>query len=98
MAACRGRYLVEDGEGVAHGAVGLAGDYSECLSVGLDALLLCHICEMVNGVVDCDALEVVDLAAAQDGGDDLMLLGRGENEYHIRRRFLKRLEESVECL
>ena len=53
---------------------------------------------MVHHVVDGDALEVVDLAAAEYCGDDLVLLGGGENEDYIGGWFLKGLEESVECL
>ena len=42
-----------------------------------------------------DQLEVVALAAAQDGDRDLVHLGRREDELHVRRRLLERLQEGV---
>ena len=44
------------------------------------------------------SLEVVDLAAREDGGQDLVLLGRGEDEDDMGGRFLQRLEEGIEGL
>ena len=38
------------------------------------------------------------LAARQDGRRDLVELGRGEDEDHVRRRLLEGLEEGVEGL
>ncbi len=53
---------------------------------------------MVDHVAHGYALEIVDLTTREDGGDDLVFLGCGENEDDIGRRFLKGLEESVESL
>ena len=43
-----------------------------------------------------DHAEVVLLAARQDRVGDLVVLGRGEDELHARRRLLERLQERVE--
>ncbi len=45
-----------------------------------------------------NALEVVNLATAQDSGYHLVLLRRGQDEDHIRRRLLQRLQEGIESL
>ena len=88
--------LVEDGEGIAHTAVSLLGDDGEGLFLEGDAFLLCHALQMVDGVADGHALEVVDLATAEDGGEYLVLLGGGENEDDVCRGFLEGLQERIE--
>ena len=45
---------------------------------------------------NADAVEVVGLAAAEDGGEYLVLLGRGEDEDGMCGRFLQSLQEGVE--
>lgn len=52
--------------------------------------------QMVGNVPHCYAVEVVDLAAGEYCRYYLVLFGCGKDEYDIRRRFLKGLEESVE--
>ena len=88
--------LVEDGEGVAHTAVGFLGDDGEGLFVIGDALLFGHVLQMIDGVADGHPFEVVDLTTAEDGGQDLVLLRRGEDEDDVCGRFLECLEEGVE--
>ena len=90
------RSLVEDAQRVAHAAVGLLGNDGQRLVLILDALLLGHVLQVGHGVLHRHALEVVNLAAAQDGGQDLVLLGGGEDEDDVCRRLLQRLEEGVE--
>ena len=52
--------------------------------------------QMINGITNRHPLEVIDLTAAQDGGQDLVLLRRGEDEDDMCRRFLQCLEEGIE--
>ncbi len=89
--------LVEDGQGVAHAAVGFLGNHGERLLLVGIAFLLRHHLQIVDSVLHGHAFEIVDLAARDDGWQQLMLLCRGENEYHVGRRFLKSLEEGIEC-
>ena len=42
-------------------------------------------------------MEVVDLAARENGWNDFMLLGGCENENHIARGLLTRLQKRIEC-
>ena len=91
--ACR---LVEDGEGIAHTAVCFLGDDSECLILVFHAFLLSYHLQVGDGVSHGHALEVVNLASAQDGRQNLVLLGGGEDEDDVRWRLLQRLEKGVE--
>ena len=51
---------------------------------------------MVNHVAHGDALEIINLAPGEDGGDNLVFLGGGEDENHIARGLLEGFQESVE--
>lgn len=53
---------------------------------------------MLGDVIDGDALEVVNLAAREDGRDDFVFLGGSEDEFGIRWRLFKGLEERVESV
>ena len=52
---------------------------------------------MVGDVADSDALKIKNLAARENGRQDLVLFSRRQDEYGMCRRFLKRFEECVEC-
>ena len=52
--------------------------------------------QMFRDQVRRDAMEIEALAAAQDCRQNLLRLGRREDELHVRRRFLERLQERVE--
>src|SRR5439155_20440235 len=41
-------------------------------------------------------MKIKALAAAQNRWQNLLRLGRGEDEFHVWRRFLERLQESIE--
>ena len=88
--------LVEDGEGVAHTTICLFGDDGQCLLLILDALFLSDGLQMVDRVTDGHPFEVVNLTTAEDGGQDLMLLGGGEDEDDMCGRLLERLQKGVE--
>ena len=92
----RGGHLVEDGQCVAHGAVGLLGDDVERGGLGLDIFLLTDVLQLLHDVGHGDAGKIIDLATRQDGGNHLLLLGGGKDEDGIFGRFLQRLEEGIE--
>ena len=94
--AAETHHLVEDGKGVAQGAVGFLGNDVKGFGFGLYAFALGHESQMFGDVVDGDALEVEDLATRQDGGDNLVLLCGGQDELGIRRRLFQRLQEGIE--
>ena len=64
-----------------------------------DALLGRNVLQIADHVFDADAVEVIGLAAGEDGGQDLVLLGGGQDEDGMCRGLFERLEEGVEgCL
>ena len=88
--------MVEDGERVAHSSIRLLGNQVESIWIGCVPFLLCHVSQVVDGTLDRHAGEVVDLAAAQDGGQNLVLLCGGKDEDYVGGWFLERLEEGIE--
>ncbi len=88
--------LVEEGEGVAEGAVALACDEHERLSLGLDRLLGADLLQPSYDLRHGDAPEVEPLRPREDRREDLVRLGGGEDEEDVRRRLLQRLQERVE--
>ena len=89
--------LVEHGERVAHTTIGLPRDELQGLGFGFDALLTGDVGQLVGNVLNGDALEVVGLTTAQDGGQDFLLLGRTHHENRVVRRLFQRLQKGVEC-
>ncbi len=88
--------LVEHRQGVAHAAVGFLRDEVQRLFVGRDVLLPGDVFEVFDAVLDADAVEVVNLAPREDGRNDLVFLGRREDEDGVCGRLFERLEEGVE--
>ena len=94
VAAERDR-LVEQRQAVAERAVGAAREQDQALVVGRDALAAAHLGKARRDLGHGDAAEVEALRPAQDRRQDLVRLGRGEDEEDVRRRLLERLEERV---
>ena len=87
---------VQQADRVAHAALGRAGDVQQRLVLGLAVLLLADAGELGRDVLCADALEVVALAAGQDGRRQLLRVGRGQDEDRVLRRLLQGLEQRVE--
>ena len=90
--------LVHDGEGVAHGAAAGAHHEGEDAGADLDALGLAQVGEVALEDIGRDEAEGIVVGARADGADDLLRLGGGEDELHVRRRLLDELEQRVEAL
>ena len=93
--AAEGDHLVEEAHRVAHRARGFAREHLDRRGVRLDALLHEDLVEPPRDRLRRDQLEVVALAARQDRDRDLVHLRRREDELHVRRRLLERLQERV---
>ena len=52
--------------------------------------------QVIGDEICRDAMKIEALAAAEDCRQDLLRLGRREDELHVRRRFLERLQQRVE--
>ena len=87
--------LIERGKRVAHAALRPARDGEERIFVRMDRLLAADVLEPVDNLVRLDAAEVEALAARDDRREHLVALGRCEDELHIGRRLLQRLEERI---
>ena len=90
------RRLVEKRQRVADRSLGGAGDGGDRLGVGGDRLTLADRRDMCRQHIGRHASQVKALASRQDGDRHLADLGRGEDEFHIVGRFLKRLQKRVE--
>ena len=88
--------LVEDTQRIAHTAICLLSNDSQCLFLILHALFLCHGFQMTDGVTHRHTLEVIDLTTTQDGRQNLMFLGGGKDEDDMGRGLFQRLQEGVE--
>ena len=97
VAAGEGRHLVEDGEGIAHASVGFAGDDVERRFLVSVAFLVGHALEVGHHIGHLHAGEVVDLTPREDGGENLVLLGGGEDEDGVGGRFFEGFEKGVEA-
>ena len=88
--------LVEDRQSIAHATISLVGYDCQCLFLVGNAFLLCHRLQMFNGVTDSHTFKVVDLAATQDGGQNLMFLRCGQDKDDMCGWLFQRLQESIE--
>ena len=90
-------YLVEDGEGITHTPVSFLCDDVQGFRFGFDVLLAGYVLQVFHRIVDRDAAEVVNLAPAQDGGKNFMLLSGGQNENGMLGRLFQCLQKGIEC-
>ena len=96
VGATESNSLVEYGQSITHRSVRLAGNHMERLVVYVDALPCGYGTEVHHYVRHADPVEIVGLAARENGRDDFVLLCCAEDENRMRRRFLKGLQEGVE--
>lgn len=96
MIAAEGDELIEHRLGVAHAAIGTFGDGPGGGGIEGDVFESGDVLEVGGDGFRGDRAEVEALAAGEDGGEDLVRLGGGEDEFHMRRWFFERLEQGVE--
>ncbi len=61
-----------------------------------DFFLVGNELQMLRNQISGNAVKIEALAATQNGRQNLLRLGRGENKFHMRRRFFERLQKGVE--
>ncbi len=93
-----GDRLVEDRQAVAARALGGRGDDRAAPRARPRRLRGADAGELLLEQVLGNAAQVEALAAAEHGDRQLVDLGGREEELHVRRRFLKRLEQGVESV
>ena len=96
MSSCEARYAVKHREGVTHPTIGFLCDESQGRLLGIDAFALGDIAQMARDVLHRDTLEVVNLTAREDGGENLVLLSRRQDEDGVGRWLFEGLEEGIE--
>ncbi len=89
--------LIEDRERVAHGAAARADDERKHAGLDLHPLAVAERLHVVDERAGRDEAERIVMSARADRADDLLGLGRREDELHVRRRFFDDLEERVEA-
>ena len=91
-----GDRLVEDGQPIARRPFGRLRDQRQGIRLGRDLFGLHHMGEMAGQQIGRNAPQVEPLATRQDGDRHLVHFGRREQEFHMRRRLLQRLQQRVE--
>ena len=87
---------VQNGQRIAHGAIGQPGDQLRALGGQLQPLLPGDIFHPLGDILRPDAGEVVPLAAGQDGGRDFLDLGRRQDEDDMGGWLFQRFQQRVE--
>ena len=90
--------LIHDGQGVAHASAAGTGHQWEDARADPHVLGVAQVGEVGLERVRRHQAEGVVVGARADGADDLLRLGGGEDELHVRRRLLDELEQGVEAL
>ena len=87
---------VKNGQGVAQGTVSFLGDDVQGVALSGNTFLPANILQVLDNVLRLNALEVEDLAAGQNGRDDLVLLRSRQDENGVGWGFLQRLQKGIE--
>ncbi|MPL90960.1 hypothetical protein SDC9_37019 [bioreactor metagenome] len=88
--------LIEERHRIAHRTLGRAGDERQRVARDLGVFLRRDARQMRHHHLGLDPLQIEALTAAEHGDRHLADLGRGEDELHMRRGFLERLQKRVE--
>ncbi len=94
--AAKGDELVEHGLRVAHSAVGTFGNGPGGGVVEFDSFFLRDVLQVGCDDISGNGAEVEALATRDDGGEDLVGFGGGEDELYVLGWFFERLEEGIE--
>ena len=92
VVAAEGYCLVEQGQSVAHRSVGFLGYDVQSVVADGDLLRSRYILHIAHHISNRDTVEIVCLAAREDGRKDLVLLGGGQDEDGVCRRLLEGLQ------
>ena len=88
--------LVQQTQGIPHGAVCHPGQNVRSVGGEVDALLPGDIEQLPGDVLREDPLKGKALTAGKDGGRDLVQLRGGQDEHQMLRRLLQNLQQGVE--
>ena len=96
FAFAMGKGLIEKRQRIAHRSFRSTRNHSERIVLSLDAFEPGDLAQMRDKQRRIEALQIEALAARQDGDGNFPDLGGREEEFHMRRRFLERLQQRIE--
>ncbi|OSM07631.1 putative Dual specificity phosphatase, catalytic domain protein [Magnetofaba australis IT-1] len=88
--------LIQQRQRIAHRTVSGAGHRFDARLVPFDRLFLQNLAQIAAQGLQRHALEIIALAAADDGGQNLAHFGGGEDEFDVGRRLFQGFEQGVE--
>ena len=88
--------LIQDAFRVTHAAVCRARDRVQRFIAAGDVFRIANLAQQSGEIVESDSAKIEALAARDDRRGDLVRLGGRQDEYRVRRGFLKSLEQRVE--
>ena len=88
--------LIEHRFRIAQAALGAARDCMRSRRLQRDFFFSGNELEMLRNQICRDTMEIEPLTAAQNRRQNFLRLGRRENKFHMRRRFLERFKQRVE--
>ena len=89
--------LAQNRHAVAHAALARACHERKCLGVRSHSFTFAHLCQVLLQQSNRHKAKRVVMSARPDGRQNLVRLGRRENEPHMRRWFLDEFEQRVEA-
>ena len=90
--AAKGNQLIEHRFGIAQPAIGPARNRVGRRRLKSEFLLLRDRLQMLRDQFRRNAVQIETLTPTQDGWQNFLWLGSGEDEFHMRGRLLERLE------
>ena len=87
---------IEQRQGIAHRAGAGLGDQGQGIVLGGDFFLFADFLQMGGDFPRGNAAEIVSLAARENRRQDFLRLGRGQDKFHMARRFFERFQQRVE--
>ena len=90
-----GRDLLQQGQRIAQGAIGLQGDEAGGIFFEREAFAARDVLEPAGDIGRADAPKIEALTTRGDGGRHFVGIGGGEHEDGVRGRFFERLEQRV---
>ena len=95
VALCKARSLVENRKRIAHAAVCFLGNYGQSLLFVSNSFVLGHAFKVVDDARDGHPFKVVNLATRQNGGQNLVFLGCGQDENDVCGRLFQCFKEGI---
>ena len=92
----KAHHPVEDGKGIPHGPVGFLGDHVQGFLVRFNSLLFRDIFQVGRSIPHGNPPEIEDLAAREDGRDNFVLFGGGQDKDRVPGWFLQGFQEGIE--